>query len=340
MIRAAVIAILLTLSAAQAAEVVDQSNDRFAVSPAIPTHAIGGASRQELAQTFTVGLSGPLVKLRLPLACESGELTIDIVALSAGLPTGASRGRTTVAATSVRRVHPTPPSFIDIALAAPIAVTAGERLAFVLRNATGECAVSRAEAGETYAAGDGYFISLPDGPSWRSLDLDGILAPDPADHLFQTAIDAPAPPPATSSGCIVLPGSGGRPVDLPICRCLRDEGLREFRCALLNPDFFAIRRIPWPLPLDTPYTETWEVLPLTKLKGPIGVKLEGANISKPIDLSFAGKSQRVLISRPVKLSAPAKAADIKGLATISYGGGSFQLDTSLPAGQFAPGKKP
>ncbi len=323
-------------TAALADFVVDQSNDAIAAAPAIPTTAVGGGSSQRLAQTFTVGMTGSFAKLRLPLGCASGTLVIEIVEQSpAGLPSGAVLRRTSVPAASVRSVIPTPATMIDIFLVSPLNVTAGDRLAIVLTNESGECAVARADAGETYAGGEAYFIGLPDAPDWVTLDRDGVISVDPSDLPFQTLMEVPGS--SSSSNCLPgFPGGG----DPPVCRCLRDEGLREFRCAFLHPDFFAIRRIPWPIPLDRSYAESWEVLPMTKLDGAIRLELKGANIAKPVVLTFIGKSLKALELRKAVLKAPSQPANIPGSATLTYGNETFVLDTSIPAAQFGDAPPP
>ena len=320
-------AAVLVGSPARADFVVDQSNDHIA-SPTSPTLAIG-AAEQKLAQTFVVGMSGQLAKLRLPLACGTGTLLIDIVAQSADdLPTGRLLRRTPVPAEALP--GEVTRTFVDIFLISPLAVTAGDRLAIVLSNPTGSCGLLRAELGDTYPSGAAYFDARPNPPGWLSKQE---FPGEPWDLPFQTMMEVPDDPCATING---VPISG----DLPICRCLRDEGLREFRCAFFDPAFLAIRRTPWPIALGKPYVETWEVLPLTQLRDAIKVRLEGANIPQPIDLTFTGKSRKALDSRKVMLQAPPAAGAVAGTAVVTYGKRSFKIDTSVLAEQFGGVKAP
>jgi hypothetical protein len=120
----------------------------------------------------------------------------------------------------------------------------------------------------------------------------------------------------------------------PVCACLRDESLKEYRCAFLDPSFLAISRIPWPIPPGREYLLNWEILPLTELDGPISVQVQGANIAKPIDLSFIGKNRKVLESRKVRLTAPKEPTDLPGTTILSYQGRIWKIDTTIPAEQF------
>ena len=63
--------------------------------------------------------------------------------------------------------------------------------------------------------------------------------------------------------------------DVPLCRCLEDAALNEFRCRLLHPDFFITRRTPLPpIKAGGAFVEEWAFTPLTKLDGPVRMSLE------------------------------------------------------------------
>ena len=334
-VRAFVVASLVAAAAAHADFIVDQSN--VGLSPSTLALAIGGDSHQRLAQTFTVGSTGLLAKVRLPLACSDGTLWIDVVEQSiSGLPEGPLLRRTTVPAESIRAELPTPRTLIDIFLPVPLEVTVGDRLALVLTNETGSCDLARGVAGETYGGGEGYFESLPNPPGWVDIDFGGSLPGEPSDLAFQTLmeVDGSGSPPCNVWG---VPSDDPLPIpaDLPICRCLRDQGLREFRCTLLSSDFFAIRRIPWPLELDESYTETWEVLSLTEFVSVLDLDLERFGAGNPIELSFSGKKKSLDI-RKVDWPAITKAFDVPGSARFTYGKHSWTIDTTIPAAQFDP----
>lgn len=183
--------------------------------------------------------------------------------------------RTPVPAASLPHELAEPPAFVDIFLIAPLSVTAGDRLAIVLTYVTGDCAIASADVGDTYATGNAYFDARPNPPSWIREDFAGT----PSDLPFQTRMEVPgaggskAPCVTRGVGCVPVPS------DLPICRCLCDEGLNEF----------------------------------------------------PRDLAFSGKSLKALDARKVTLKAPATARALPGSAVVTYGGRSFQVDTSIPA---------
>lgn len=330
----AVLAAVGALGPAHADLIVDQSNLAFGPAPSIPTLAIGGSSRQQIAQTFTVGMTGDLGAIRMPIGCESGALDVELrEAAPDGRPTGRLIRRFSLPAATYPREVPDAPPLLDILFSPTVVVRSGDRLSVTLANPTGSCAVRRAAPGETYPRGDAYFISLPETTGWITLDAGGAIPSEPRDLIFETVM---ATPDAASGGDCLIAGPVRIPSYAPVCRCLRDEGLREFRCALIDPDFFAIRRIPWPLPINGPYTETWEILPLTKLKGPIGLRLTGENIPNPVDFKFSGKSLRVLEMRKAVLAAPDAPAVLKGEATLFYGGEKFVIDRTISPDLFGP----
>jgi len=269
--------------------IVDQ--EQTLIDAAAGFLGIGGDSEQQLAQTLTVGVTGDLVALNLPVTgCGGGDLVIEIRNVSSsGLPTGA------VLAVIRRAPEDVPGPYaglVTFELDEPLRVRRSQRLAFTVRTegAGSFCSYATSVEGDTYAGGESFFDSRPNPPGW----LASKEFPGPSDLAFQTLMDNLAPPPPPSSGGCLIPTPGGGPSgfapNLPVCRCLRDEGLREFRCALLHPDFFAIRRIPWPLP-DAPITETWEFYAIAPLDGSVRMTLSGGGIQKPLTKSFGLKSK-------------------------------------------------
>lgn len=325
------------LGAAQAAEIIDQS--QLLINPASGYLGIGGGSEQKLAQTFTAGVTGNLVAIRMPvIGCGGGELVMEVrLAAADGTPNGTLLSTTRFAPATV---PPSGADFHEFRLAEPLRIRRSVKYAYTLRMEptalTSNCSYAKSEAGDPYAGGEHYFDTRPNPPGW----LAASEVPDPAKDLaFETIVDTgsgPGPGAASGDCFIPAPGGGGVPIPsyAPVCRCLQDAGLREFRCALLHPDFFAIRRIPWPIPVGGAYTETWEVLPLTKLKSSIGVELKGANIPQPIEFKFGPKSMKTLDLRKTTLKAPSEPVELPGAAVISYGGQSFAFDRSIPADAF------
>jgi len=316
-ILALIAASITTLTSAHAAYQLDQR-------PADSTNlAIGGEVEQKLAQTFRVGLSGPLAAISVPVGCSSGELIVDIVELTGDLPSGSRVGGTTRPAADLP-VTPGPFQFIQ--LDANISVSSGDNLAIVLRNETGECAVKRSPPGDHYANGDAFFESAPEFAGWQKTDFDGLLPNEGGDLPFKTYIEVPDKP--RDNRCVV-PGkidpNTGLPLRLPIdrsvpaCRCFEDSGAREFRCGILHPDFFMLRRIPWPLVAGKKYTEKWEFTPLTELDGPVRMNLDGGGLYKPVyrDFGYKAKPGQTEIFE-VDGIAPKNVKETRGMASFKY----------------------
>jgi hypothetical protein len=162
--------------------------------------------------------------------------------------------------------------------------------------------------------------SLYEGDSNRVLATD---VEDPARYTFTCG----GPPPGSSSSCTVI-GAAGAPGavplpfgrDLPICRCLRDEGAREFRCGLLHPDFFLLRRTPIPLIAGRRFTEVWEFLALSQLDAPVTVEMTGAGLVAPVLHSFgaAGRQPGKIERFEVKAEVPKGAMSLRDRADFKY----------------------
>jgi Tol biopolymer transport system component len=80
------------------------------------------------------------------------------------------------------------------------------------------------------------------------------------------------------------------PSSVPVCRCLQDSGAREFRCALLNPDFFLVFRTPIPVFVDEPFEMSWTLIPLTKIDGDLYV-----NTDFPTNFKLKDKKSSVMM---------------------------------------------
>ncbi len=324
---------------ASAAEVIDQSNTN--IDTELGFLGIGGEPNQKLAQTFTVGVTGDLIALNLPImGCGGGDLIIRTVDLdTTGAPDdGAILGTATIspseAPASYEGLH-------EFRLDTGIPLSAGDRVAFTLSMEpdapTSNCSYADSPAGDLYAGGRYYFDARPNPPGWvNNEEFPG----DNHDLAFQSIMETGGgPPPMASDDCLINPsGSVPIPSSAPVCRCLRDPGLREFRCAILHPDFFAIRRIPWPLPPNRPYVERWDFLALTDLDDSVRVSLTGDGLDAPVDLAFTGKNRKALETRSVKIAAPAKPADLQGVGSLSYGQEIWEIDRSISQDDFGDGK--
>jgi hypothetical protein len=164
----------------------------------------------------------------------------------------------------------------------------------------------------------GASLGTTDGGTALATDLEA-----PARYTFRCA----TPPSSRRSNCMVI-GAAGAPGatplpfgdELPICRCLRDDGAREFRCAILHPDFFLLRRAPIPLVAGRSFSEVWEFRALTPLDGPVKVEMTGAGLLDPVLHSFgaAGRKPGKVERFVVKGNAPKGEVILPGRASFKY----------------------
>jgi acyl-[acyl carrier protein]--UDP-N-acetylglucosamine O-acyltransferase len=132
--------------------------------------AIGSIDQQRLAQVVTAASSESLAEVRLPIYCESGNLTIDIQSVVNNRPSGL-----VLASNQYSSSDLAPPAdatdFRRFGLTVPVAMTPGTQFAIVL-SSDGMCSIARGGLGDTYVEGVGYYhldggwITLPE-----SLDL-------------------------------------------------------------------------------------------------------------------------------------------------------------------------
>ncbi len=228
------------------------------------TIAVGfvGTGNRIVAQTVTAGVTGDLMQVELGIGCESGTLLVEIVNVDAlGLPGSAVRARATVDAASI----PMPASLRTFDLDVRPAMSSGDRFAIVLRNETGTCtALKGPEAldGSSYPGGNGWF---------RRADADGWLQfldfGRTGDLGFKTIVNVvPAAAPCRVNGMDTQ-----FPSWVPACRCIEDAGLRDFRCALLDPSFFLFRHLPMPIHAGEKFTVKWTLVVFAQMKGVVEV---------------------------------------------------------------------
>jgi hypothetical protein len=222
------------------------------------TFSVGGMPNRVIAQTVTAGLTGELMRVEVGVGCESGELIVEIVNLDAlGRIGMAVRSRTVIDAATI----PMPPEPRTFDTERPLSMTTGHRFAIILRNETGTCHALKSNAFDAYVPGHGFFrrdpASIPYG--WlQFLDFG-----DQDDLGFRTIVNVPVSTPP----CFVNGFGTPFPGDLPVCRCIRDEGLRDFRCALMHPDFFLFRNLPDDLPPGKPFKVKWTLVVFAPMDG-------------------------------------------------------------------------
>lgn len=334
------LAALFMASAAQGAVVVDQEQPNVDASAGFL--GVGGDDEQNLAQSFTVGVDGNLAGLRLPIAgCGSGDLVITVRKMAGGLPNGPVQRILTIPGSDVPFSYA---GFTDFIFPAPLAVNAGDILAFTVET-VGEgsfCSYATPPSGDQYGRGDGFFDARPNPPGWLAFKE---FPTGPQDLPFFTLMDDPGTG-GSARNCIAQTSGGAvsTPIDFstPACRCFEDLIVNEFRCGFVHPDFVIVRRIPFPIPPGRSYIETWQFTPITRLDGPVRMRISGGGLAneQKFEFSMKGASRRMQVRR-LQAVAPKEAIDVKGLAVVEYDmkdaqselQKAFGIDTSIYADQ-------
>src|SRR5688500_3147775 len=92
--------------------------------------AIGGDSNQILGQVVTVGVSGFLTEVRLPVACDlTSDLVIEIQLVAAGKPNGIVLVSQHISGSDLPAFFPSPPSFRTLQLSTPVYRKGGSQFA-------------------------------------------------------------------------------------------------------------------------------------------------------------------------------------------------------------------
>ena len=273
------------LTPALAADIVDQEQPIRTPTPI----AIGGESDQKIAQTFTVGMTGPMSGIRLPVGCGSGELIVEIMRFNAnGEPEPPALARVVIPAADLGG---DPGIFRTIRFEPPLPVTEGDELAIVLTNPSGYCSILSGPPGDSYAGGSYLYDSRPSFPGWIGSKTRPLSPDSQGDIPFQTLIDDGMEDIAGrcvgnfAGGSVTLPISAYT----PLCRCLSDASLNEFRCTLTHPDFFIVRRIPQPPFKPGVIVEEWACTPLTRLEAPL---LKSVEVGGKLQVHAFGKTSK------------------------------------------------
>jgi hypothetical protein len=285
LVRALIVSAALSLSLAipaHAALVLDQHQQ--VIDTSLGSLVVGGAYSQRLAQSWTVGIHGRLAEIRLPIACASGTLVLEIVELRGGFPTGRVLRTETVPAADLPLTMP--PVFQTVEISPPIPMGPSDQYAFVLANPTGSCGLWRSETAE-YARGQGFFNDEVNGFRWISFKE---FPEGTQDLSFETWMEVPGGLGGDSSSLCEVDRFGRIPVPgfVPLCRCLESDFPREQRCTFLHPDFMLLRRIPLPLIPGKTINVQWTLMPHEQLQQPIAVTdlFPDAFGGKPVTLLF------------------------------------------------------
>ena len=177
--------VILFGSWVNAAPLLDQSQP--VIDTSVGGLAIGGSSQQKLAQVVTAGISGSLTEVRFPIACDAGDLIIEIQDVTTGKPNGVVLTSETIPGSSLPSFFPTPGvvSFRSFVLSTPVSFSAGSQFAIVLTS-PGACGIFRGPVGDSYLGGNSFFDALPNTPGLWVCICD--FAGDRFDLPFQTLV--------------------------------------------------------------------------------------------------------------------------------------------------------
>lgn len=118
---------------------------------------IGASDDTQIAQTFTAGLSGKLVSLKLPVSCTSGDLMMKIQGVNTnGEPDGIIAASQTITGSDIA----TNVGFRELDFTSPATISSGKKYAFVL-DSTGTCKLTIGPNSDSYSPGKSYFSDQP-----------------------------------------------------------------------------------------------------------------------------------------------------------------------------------
>ena len=158
------VVLFFLMSAVATAATLQVDQQQTSVNLSIGPIAIGGASNQKLAQTVTAGVTGKLLRVDLPIGCSTGELVIEIQGIAFdGKPNGDVLSRRVFRGNSLPA---NTDDFKSFPLRRPVPLQAGDRFAIVMRNETGQCAISSGILGDPYPAGEFFFDDLVNNVGW------------------------------------------------------------------------------------------------------------------------------------------------------------------------------
>ena len=172
----------LSPAAAQSlGNIVDAAN--FSIDSASPlVYAIGGSSKQRLAQTLTVENSGNLAGVFVPVGCGDGRLIVEIHDVVSGQPGPTILDSRTAAPTAFAFSA----RFTYVPIPGSLPLTAGQQIAIVLDNKRGTCSLTPSPVSVNYAGGKAYFEALPNPPGWVAFS---DFANTPDDIPFQLVLE-------------------------------------------------------------------------------------------------------------------------------------------------------
>ena len=159
-LNVAVLAVVLVgVQMARADPIIDQQQMIIDTSGGF-NFAIGGNSEQMLAQVVTAGITGQLTEVRFPVVGGSGNLIVEIQAVSGSIPNGIVLTSQTTPAASFPPFGSSSPSFRSIVFSTSVGFAAGDLFAIVLKS-DGSFGISPGPLGNPYQGGDAFLIPGP-----------------------------------------------------------------------------------------------------------------------------------------------------------------------------------
>jgi hypothetical protein len=316
--------------------VLDQYENLWSSVATVP---IGGATEQQLAQTFEAGITGHLDHLQLVFTCEPdsvGLFTVEIQKVGAdGLPNGGLLGSVSLDSSTLNLV---PPALRDVVVPG-VDLVAGNKYAIVMRAAdTANCFASEGpiEAGMFgYPRGSGYFDARPNPPGWM------LFQPQSLDLPFYTYMRV-----AELTGplyCNFKDASGvpndWLPNNVPICGCLSDRTSRVNRCWFSFPGFSLWREIE-PFSGRPHRRLRWSVVPFDSQFPGMTIDesgIDGDFLSVPVAFPAGLRA-----GKPAHEVASYQGVAMESLVTIRFPGPSGEIKTvfrtrfEVPANNSAP----
>jgi hypothetical protein len=206
---AALFVLSVAHSSTQAGVILDQNN---VISN--PLAAYRGGNTAEFSQTFTVGVTGSLVKISLEVGEVGTDLTITLLRTTNGVPDPNKIAAALIVPGTLFPADEFTPILTDINLgASAFAVTTGDVLAIALSAPGGFGVFTWAtDVHNPYPNGEAYGRSSPD-PYQPAVDLDNN--PGNTDNGFRTYVDnspstiSPVPEPSTRVMFSILLGIFG-----------------------------------------------------------------------------------------------------------------------------------
>jgi hypothetical protein len=159
---------------------------QFMIDPAAHyTIAVGGGSLQSLAQTMTIEQPGHVMGVFLPVICGTGMVSVELRDVAPGDLPGSRVFDAAVVPASDIGYHNLHFTYIEFQGQRKVKAKPGTKLAVVVSNPGGSCAMNAAPVAVDYRGGRGSFEALPNPPGFVHF---GDFPDTPDDLPFQLVL--------------------------------------------------------------------------------------------------------------------------------------------------------